>query len=66
MFAEIVWTTEKVLFVGVFSVPIVAILACTWRCIDKTRSDNILKRDMIHRGMSAEEIERVLAAKSSK
>ena len=66
MLAEIVWTTEKVLFVGVFSVPIVAILAGTWHHIEKTRSDNNLKRDMVKRGMSADEIERVLAAKSAR
>ena len=66
MFAEITWNVATVAVVAVFSVPIVAILAGTWRHIEKTRSDNILKRDMINRGMSADEIERVLAAKSSK
>ena len=56
-----------------FSIPIVAIcvsigvpiIAHCWFELRKHESDNELKRSMIERGMSAEEIERVLAAKSS-
>jgi hypothetical protein len=36
-----------------------------WRQMKQDQLDAELKRDMIERGMSAEEIERVLAAKSS-
>jgi len=40
-------------------------IAKAWRQIAKDRVDADLKRSMIERGMSVEEIERVLKAKSS-
>lgn len=43
-------------------IPIVAIIAGYWHSVEKTRSINSLKQTMLERGMSAEEIERVLAA----
>ncbi len=43
-------------------VPIVAIGGYFWYKASKRRSDNELKRTMIEKGMSAEEIERVLKA----
>jgi hypothetical protein len=46
------------------TIPIVAIIAGTWYKVQKARSDNELKQSMVERGMSVEEIERVLAAKS--
>ena len=42
----------------------VPVIASAWRQVAKGRSDADLKRSMIERGMSVEEIERVLAAKS--
>lgn len=45
-------------------IPIVAIICSYWHSVAKTRSDHELKRSMIERGMSADEIERVLAASS--
>ena len=46
-------------------VPIVAIVVSFSHKTHVARSDNDLKRSMVERGMSADEIERVLAAKSS-
>ncbi len=43
----------------------VPVIASAWRQVAKDRSDAELKRPMIERGMSVEEIERVLRAKSS-
>jgi hypothetical protein len=43
-------------------IPIVAILGGIWHATEKAKSTNALKRAMVKRGMSAEEIERVMAA----
>ena len=56
-----------------FAIPIVAIvvgvgvpvIAAYWCELEKHREDCNLKRTMIGRGMSVDEIERVLAAKST-
>lgn len=45
----------------VFIIPIVWIVAHYWRNAETKRSLNALKRTMVERGMSADEIERVLA-----
>jgi hypothetical protein len=42
----------------------IPVVATFWYRIRAHESDNELKRTMIERGMSVEEIERVLAAKS--
>jgi ABC-type bacteriocin/lantibiotic exporter with double-glycine peptidase domain len=63
MLAEIIWNQNTLAVVGVFSVPIVAIVATYWYKLEQGRSDNDLKRSMVERGMSVEEIERVLNAK---
>ncbi len=47
------------------SIPVVAIIAYYWFELQKYREDSELKRCMIERGMSVEEIERALAAKST-
>ena len=47
-------------------IPIVAIVATFWYKIAKTTSENELKRTLAERGMSADEIERVVAAKPTK
>ena len=44
------------------SVPIVMFIGYFWHEIIKTRSDNELKRLMLERGMSAQEIEQVIYA----
>jgi hypothetical protein len=41
------------------------VISYTWRIVTRIRADADLKQSMIERGMSAEEIERVLKAKSS-
>ncbi len=66
MLAEIVWGKETMAIAFGCSIPIIGILAGAWAVIETTKSNNALKRDMIGRGMSAEEIERVLSAKRSK
>jgi hypothetical protein len=43
----------------------VPVIAGVWRQVVKDQADADLKRSMIERGMSVEEIERVLRAKSS-
>lgn len=47
-------------------VPIVAIGGYFWYAAVKKRSDNELKRSMVERGMSADEIERILNAGEGK
>jgi ABC-type bacteriocin/lantibiotic exporter with double-glycine peptidase domain len=66
MLAEIVWNQNTIAVVCVFAVPIVAIIAGCWSRVERAKSDNELKRSMVERGMSADEIERILAAKASK
>ena len=54
------------------AIPAVAIIVCVgvpviatyWYKLEKHKADTELKRSMVERGMSAEEIERVLAAKA--
>ena len=45
-------------------IPIVGIIAFYWYKAQKVRSENELKRTMVDRGMSADEIERILAAQA--
>ena len=66
MLAEIFWNQNTIAVVGVFAVPIVSVVATFWYKVEQTRSDNDLKRSMVERGMSAEEIERVISCKAHK
>ena len=66
LLAEIVWDKQTLAVALAFSVPIVAIVAGTWFLIEKMKSDNALKTEMVRQGMSAEEIQAVLAAKAPK
>ncbi len=43
-------------------IPIVAIIGHFWYEAQKVKSENALKLSMLQRGMSAEEIERVISA----
>jgi len=64
--AEIVWN-EKTLAVALgCSIPLAGILGGCWYSLNKARSDNELKQAMVERGMSADEIERVLGATGEK
>jgi len=49
---------------GGLLVPIVAIIAYSWRRMRQTELEIGLKNEMIARGMSADEIERVIRASS--
>jgi hypothetical protein len=52
-------------WVFVFSVPVVAIVGYYWHAIHRDKVNADLKREMIERGMSAEDIVRVLEAGQS-
>lgn len=45
-------------------IPIVGIVAYYWYESQQVRSDNELKRTMVERGLSVDEVERILAAHS--
>lgn len=64
MLAEIVWDSEMIFLVMIFAIPIVAIVGGLWHKTERTKAEASLKRSMVERGMSAEEIERVISAKS--
>ena len=66
MLAEFDWSSIPYFWVCVFAVPIVAILVEGWYKVERIRTEADLKRSMIERGMSVEEIERVISAKSPK
>ncbi len=52
--------------IGVFAVPVTAIIAHFWHAGIKVKADSELKRTMVEQGRSADEIERVLGMKSGK
>ncbi len=60
MVAEIIWDQQTLAVAGTFAVPITAIVAFFWYKWNKTRADYELKQSMIARGMSVEEMERVM------
>ena len=70
MLAELDWSRvlqpEVLSIVLGCSIVIFAILGHYLRSALKTKSENDLKQSMVERGMSAEEIERVLSTRSSK
>ena len=45
-------------------IPIVGIISSYWYKVHKVRAENNLKRMLAERGMSADEIERIVAASS--
>ncbi len=65
MLAEINWTPETIVAAGFVAVLISVVLGGFWYRLSVITSENELKRSMVERGMSAEEIERVLAARSA-
>jgi len=64
LLSEIVWNKQTLAILGAFSVPLAVIIGSAWYKMNKVRYECELKRSMIERGMSAEEIERVMAAGS--
>lgn len=65
MLSAIHWDVAKIAVVAGCAIPIVAIVGGVWRKVAIVTSENDLKRRMIDRGMSADEIEKVLNASSS-
>jgi hypothetical protein len=66
MLAVTVWDDFTIFWVCLFSVPIVAIIGAFWFKLESERSENDLKRSMVERGMSPEDIERVISARPPK
>jgi hypothetical protein len=62
MLAEIVWTTGTIAIVGAFLVPIIAIVASAAVKSSRTRALADLKTRLIEKGMSADEIKKVVEA----
>ncbi len=62
LLSEIVWSRQTIAVCGAFAVPLAAILGTAWYKMNKVRYECELKRSMIERGMSADEIEQVIAA----
>ena len=66
LLSEIAWTRDTIMAVGVVvvmaGIPLASILGWYWFKLHQTRSDNALKQSMVERGMSADDIERVMAA----
>lgn len=65
MLSEVVWDSQTIAIVCGCAIPITAIIAGYWYKLERAKTDNKLKQQMLARGMSADEIERVLSAKSS-
>ena len=59
---EQLFSSPFIVPVAAFSIPIVAIIAHYWHEVLKTRSENDLKRSMVERGMSSDEIEQIINA----
>ena len=66
MLSEIIWNVGTIGMVMAGAVPIAFIIGVFWYKTVKTTSESDLKRRMVERGMSVDEIERVLAAKSGR
>ena len=64
LLSEIVWNKQTLAVCGAFAVPLAVIIGSAWYKMNKVRYEIDLKRSMVERGMSAEEIERVMAAGS--
>ena len=62
MTSELVWNVQTLVIVLSFSIPLVVIVGGLWLKAMKFKSETELKQAMVQRGMSAAEIERVLAA----
>lgn len=64
MLAMEFWNTGTLAVILIFGPGLAWVIGHFWYKVVKISSENELKRTMIERGMSAEEIERVLAARS--
>jgi len=59
---ERIFRPETLVLILAFSIPIIAIVGHYWHEVLKIRSNNELKKSLLDRGMSVEEIERLLNA----
>ena len=64
MLSGIVWDEATIAIALGCAIPITAIVGVFWHKTATATSANDLKRSMVERGMSVEEIERVLAARA--
>ena len=62
MLAGLVWNVATLSIVLGCAIPLAAIIGAFWYHVEKVKSNNELKREMIEQGRSVEEIERVMAA----
>jgi len=62
MLAEIIWNAGTITMAGAYAVAVVAVAGGLWYAVERTTSVNRLKQRMVERGMSAEDVERVMAA----
>ena len=62
MWEKIFSDTGNLVIILCFSIPIIAIIGYYWHEVLKNRSNNELKKSMLERGMSAQEIEKVISA----
>jgi len=64
LLSAIVWDHRTFGVVGAFSIPLAVIIGRVWYKMNRVRYECELKRSMVERGMSVQEIERVMAAGS--
>lgn len=60
MLAEFVWTTAKLAIIGVFLVPIIALLSAAMTKSSRALAD--LKARLVEKGMSAHDIKKIVEA----
>jgi NADH:ubiquinone oxidoreductase subunit 3 (subunit A) len=62
MWEKIFSNTVNIVVIMALSIPIIAVIGYYWHEVLKNRSNNELKKSMLERGMSAQEIEQVINA----
>jgi len=62
MWEKIFSDTGNIVVVLAMSIPIISVVGYYWSAVLKNRSNNELKKSMLERGMSAQEIEQVMNA----
>jgi NADH:ubiquinone oxidoreductase subunit 3 (subunit A) len=62
MWEKIFSNTANIVVILAMSIPIIAVVGYFWSEVLKNQSNNELKRSMLERGMSAQEIEQVINA----
>jgi NADH:ubiquinone oxidoreductase subunit 3 (subunit A) len=62
MWEKIFSNTANIVVILAMSIPIIAVVGYYWSGVLKNRSNNELKKSMLERGMSAQEIEQVINA----